>query len=191
MATSLRSRTLALLAAMGAALAVPATAHAAPTGSSAGLPALTLPVITSIELPPVSIPGGSLRPITVVARPAMRTLQYPPPPPAVEFSVPNLMPHDTWLESRYLRVTWQNLRSGKDGAVTALAASPDDAILFVAHATGSVSAWQLDARQPAWTAPASTAGRTAVELCLSILNRIPAPPSPFTIKLTDSFIRLA
>ncbi|GAB07757.1 hypothetical protein M2359_002464 [Gordonia amarae] len=117
MATSLRSRTLALLAAMGAALAVPATAHAAPTGSSAGLPALTLPVITSIELPPVSIPGGSLRPITVVARPAMRTLQYPPPPPAVEFSVPNLMPHDTWLESRYLRVTWQNLRSGKDGAV--------------------------------------------------------------------------
>jgi len=47
--------------------------------------------------------------------------------------------------------------TGKDGAVTALASSPDDAILYAAHASGKLTAWQLDTRQPIWEAQAGGA----------------------------------
>jgi hypothetical protein len=42
--------------------------------------------------------------------------------------------------------------AGKDGAVTALAGSPDDALLYVGNASGKVTAWQLETRQPIWQA---------------------------------------
>jgi WD40 repeat protein len=42
----------------------------------------------------------------------------------------------------------------KDGAVTALASSPDDSVLYAAHANGKITAWQLDTRQPLWQAAA-------------------------------------
>ncbi|MBI2256919.1 MAG: caspase family protein [Proteobacteria bacterium] len=46
---------------------------------------------------------------------------------------------------------------GKNGAVTALAGSPDDALLYVGHASGKLTAWQLDTRQPVWQAAAGGA----------------------------------
>jgi WD40 repeat protein len=47
--------------------------------------------------------------------------------------------------------------SSKDGGVTALASSPDDTMLYVAHASGKLTAWQLDTRQPIWQAAAGSA----------------------------------
>lgn len=44
--------------------------------------------------------------------------------------------------------------AGKDGAVTALAGSPDDTVLYAAHASGKLTAWQLDTREPLWQAAA-------------------------------------
>jgi len=54
--------------------------------------------------------------------------------------------------------------TGKDGAVTALASSPDDSVLYAAHATGKIVAWQLDTRQPLWQ---SAAGGSIAALAVS------------------------
>ncbi|GAB37333.1 MULTISPECIES: hypothetical protein [Gordonia] len=64
------------------------------------------------------MPGGSLRPVTVVAQPAPRTLQFPPPPSAVTFSVPSPAQYHYQCSYRYLSISWNNLRTGKHGVVS-------------------------------------------------------------------------
>ncbi|NDK88811.1 hypothetical protein GYA93_04345 [Gordonia desulfuricans] len=59
----------------------------------------------------------SWTPVTVTARPAPRTLQYPPPPAAVDFSVSPLQRYDPRAADDHLLVSWRNLRSGKTGTL--------------------------------------------------------------------------
>lgn len=70
-----------------------------------------------LEIGPGGAPGGSFQQVVVRARPAVRTLQFPPPPAAVEFSVSTVAPWDGQLSYRYLSVSWRNLRTGKAGHV--------------------------------------------------------------------------
>ncbi len=56
--------------------------------------AVDLPVRNGLEIPP-DVAGGTLSPVRVVGKPAMRTLQYPPPRGGVEFAVANPAPHKT------------------------------------------------------------------------------------------------
>lgn len=44
--------------------------------------------------------------------------------------------------------------AGKSAAVTALATSPDDALVFAATERGEIAAWQLDTNKRAWQVPA-------------------------------------
>ncbi|MGV9479853.1 hypothetical protein [Gordonia aichiensis] len=96
----------------------PAMASAAP-GAAARSEVLTfaVPAIGGVEAGPASVPGGSFHPVTVVARPAPRTLQYPPPPAAVTFSVPSPAGYHDQYAYRFLSISWQNLQTGKRGIV--------------------------------------------------------------------------
>jgi hypothetical protein len=101
----------------GAVAAVPSVAAAAPAATvSSGL-SFHLPATGGLEIPPADVPGGSFRQITVTASQSPRTLQFPPPPAAVTFTVRNVAPHYPLYEYRYLRVGWRNLASGKTGTV--------------------------------------------------------------------------
>ena len=51
------------------------------------------------------------------AHPAVRTMQFPPPPAAVEFRVENVAPYHHMFNYRYLSVNWRNLASGATGTV--------------------------------------------------------------------------
>ncbi|MGV9827223.1 MULTISPECIES: hypothetical protein [unclassified Gordonia (in: high G+C Gram-positive bacteria)] len=104
-----------LLLAGGSLVAGTPSATAAPP--SADVVTFTIPATGGVEVGPASVPGGSFRPVTVVARPAPRTLQYPPPPSAVEFTVPRPAPYHYQYSYRYLSVSWLNLQTGKRGTV--------------------------------------------------------------------------
>ncbi|MBL8708617.1 MAG: caspase family protein [Rhodospirillaceae bacterium] len=52
--------------------------------------------------------------------------------------------------------------TGATGAVSALAGSPDDAIVFAGTAQGQVAAWNLDGKTLAWQAPALAGGVQAL-----------------------------
>lgn len=77
----------------------------------------SLPAVGGVEVGPGGVPGGSFQQITVIGRPAIRTLQYPPPPAGVTFSVANLAPWHAQQSYRYLSISWRNLRTGKTGHV--------------------------------------------------------------------------
>lgn len=97
----------------------PALANAAPTAPArSDVLTFSIPAIGGVEAGPAGVPGGSLRPVTVVAQPAPRTLQFPPPPSAVTFSVPSPAQYHYQYSYRYLSISWNNLRTGKHGVVS-------------------------------------------------------------------------
>lgn len=96
--------------------AATATASAAPVAPD-NVATFTLPATGGIEVGPGGVPGGSFRPVTVLARPGIRTLQYPPPPAAVTFTVTNPAPYHYQYSYRYVAVSWRNLTNGKSGTV--------------------------------------------------------------------------
>ncbi|GAB20193.1 hypothetical protein GOEFS_106_00900 [Gordonia effusa NBRC 100432] len=113
---------LRLLAATGAiavATAIaPAVATAAPAPApipvaSANVVVFQIPAIGGIEWGP----GQHLRPISINARRAPTTLQYPAPPRAVEFSVARIVPYYYQNAVRYLSISWRNVNTGKTGRV--------------------------------------------------------------------------
>ncbi|MEJ9078311.1 hypothetical protein WKY82_07810 [Gordonia malaquae] len=112
------TRTRKVLA--GVLVAAAVTATAVPTADAApAAPPLTfqIPAIGGLEIGPGGVPGGSFQPTTVVARPAVRTMIFPPPPAGVQFSVSHLAPYHYQYSYRYLRVQWHNLRTGTRGHV--------------------------------------------------------------------------
>lgn len=97
----------------------PALANAAPSAPTrSDVLTFSIPAIGGVETGPAGVPGGSLRPVTVVAQPAPRTLQFPPPPAAVTFSVPSPAQYHYQYSYRYLSISWNNLRTGKHGVVS-------------------------------------------------------------------------
>ncbi|SKZ38891.1 Uncharacterised protein [Mycobacteroides abscessus subsp. abscessus] len=97
----------------------PALANAAPSAPTrSDVLTFSIPAIGGVETGPAGVPGGSLRPVTVVAQPAPRTLQFPPPPAAVTFSVPSPASYHYQYSYRFLSISWNNLRTGKHGVVS-------------------------------------------------------------------------
>ncbi|MBM7369181.1 hypothetical protein [Gordonia hydrophobica] len=122
--TSHRNRLFVALAA--ASVLVPvgtaAPAQAAPVRAhpASQVPAyltVSTPVVGGLEIGPGSVPGGPFQQVTVRARPAIHTMQYPAPPAAVDFWVADVVPWNAQVSSRYLTVSWRNLRTGKSGRV--------------------------------------------------------------------------
>lgn len=111
-------KTIAAIAAATALALAPAfggaPATAAPPAQSNVL-TFTLPAIGGVEQGAGAVPGGSFAPIVVTAQPAPRTMQYPPPPAAVTFSVRDLAGYHAQYEHRYLLVSWRNLATGRVG----------------------------------------------------------------------------
>ncbi|MFW0786446.1 hypothetical protein AAFP35_18265 [Gordonia sp. CPCC 206044] len=101
-------------------LGVPAVAAATPTtprpSATTQVLHLHIPAIGGIEAGPGGVPGGSFQPVTVIAQPGIRTLQYPPPPPTVSFTVADPAPYHAQYSYRYLQISWRNLQNGKTGA---------------------------------------------------------------------------
>ncbi|NLE79927.1 MAG: hypothetical protein GX610_10175 [Rhodococcus sp.] len=107
-----------------AAPAATATASlpAAPQPAAANALAFSLPAISGLEIGPGGVPGGSFQPLTVTAGLAPTTKQYPPPTPAVTFTVQdpasNLeAPRYYQYAYRHLLVSWRNLATGATGEV--------------------------------------------------------------------------
>lgn len=88
-------------------LAPAATASAAP-GFAPTQGILTFSVPTT----------GGTAPITVTAQQAPSILIYPPPPPALTYTVSNPAAASPAWEHIYIVVSWRNLISGKTGDVT-------------------------------------------------------------------------
>ncbi|WP_347958492.1 hypothetical protein [Gordonia aurantiaca] len=109
---------MTVLATLALALGGIAAAGAEPGSRPAALPSLgfDIPALNGLEIPP-DVAGGTFSPVRVVARPAIRTLQYPPPPGAVEFVVPAPAAYKYQYESRFLEVAWRNVVTGKSGVV--------------------------------------------------------------------------
>ncbi|WP_279102958.1 hypothetical protein [Gordonia paraffinivorans] len=107
-----------VLAALALTVGGVAAAGARPAPRPAALPviAFDLPVRNGLEIPP-DVAGGTLSPVRVVGKPAMRTLQYPPPPGGVEFAVANPAPHKYQYESRFLSIAWRNVATGRSGVL--------------------------------------------------------------------------
>lgn len=115
-----RQSLIACCAALVVALAPAATASAeppAPTPAAVGQLSFSIPAIGGIEAGPASVPGGSFAPVEVLADPAPRTLQYPPPPGATQFRVAHPAAYHYQYAYRYVLVSWRNLETGKTGDV--------------------------------------------------------------------------
>ncbi|MHC3002094.1 hypothetical protein OK17_07635 [Gordonia sp. GN26] len=112
--TSMITVVVALMLSVGGV----ATATAKPAVRPVAAPMLSfdIPALNGLQLPP-DVAGGTLSPVRVVATPAPRTLQYPPPPAAVEFAVPAPAKFDYPYGYRFLSVSWRNLATGKTGVV--------------------------------------------------------------------------
>ncbi len=95
-----------------ACLAAPADARPA-----ADPPTIAFPATGGLEIGPGGVPGGQFQQTTVTARPAMRTMIFPPPPAGVQFSVAHLATYSGQYSYRYLTVQWRNLRTGATGHV--------------------------------------------------------------------------
>ncbi|WP_018180359.1 hypothetical protein [Jongsikchunia kroppenstedtii] len=67
-----------------------------------------------------SIPttGGTVTPVTVTANQAPSILIYPPPPPALTYTISNPPPYSPAWHGISVVVSWRNVLSGKTGDVT-------------------------------------------------------------------------
>ncbi|NMO03836.1 hypothetical protein HH308_21715 [Gordonia sp. TBRC 11910] len=113
-------RLIAITAAVAAGVALPAVAQAAPNLKPLADNTIVfqIPAIGGLEVGPGGVPGGSFQPVSIAAEPAVTTLQYPPPPPAIVFSAVNPAPYYSQYAYRWLSISWHNITTGKTGVVS-------------------------------------------------------------------------
>jgi len=106
-------------------------------------------------------------PITVTAHQAPSILIFPPPPPALTYSVDNPAPYSPAWNGIYVVVSWRNLTSGKTGDVTLRPT------LFPVPRPGSVALHSV--------ATAPTGSGAIVATVAMLRDQSPRPPTVISV----------